>query len=130
MDAAQPTSHARHPVLGQPVVRVLDVVALCKRAHGADGALTLAMAADAMCPENTGVWRLEASAAGGACRRADPAERTSPWTSTRSVRSTSGGASPGTLAAAGRITQHRAGTVAMMAELFPSDPVPFKSIGF
>jgi predicted acetyltransferase len=112
-------------------VRILDVVAaLQARTYGAEGALTLAIAADAMCPENTGVWRLEASGGGGVCGRADVADPDVTMDINALGSLYLGGASPGTLAAAGRITQHRAGAVAMMARLFAGDPAPFNSIGF
>ncbi|HEX9030467.1 MAG TPA: GNAT family N-acetyltransferase, partial [Streptosporangiaceae bacterium] len=112
-------------------IRVLDVgAALRARTYGTDGVLTLAIAADAMCPENTGVWRLEACDGGADCGRADMADPDVTMDISALGSLYLGGASPGTLAAAGRITQHRAGAVPLLARLFPSDPAPFNSIGF
>jgi predicted acetyltransferase len=112
-------------------IRILDVAAaLQARAYPAEGMLTLAITADAICPDNTGVWRLETSGPETVCRRADIADPDVSMDINALSSLWLGGASPGTLAAAGRITEHRDGAVALMAGLFPSDPAPFNSIGF
>jgi predicted acetyltransferase len=112
-------------------IRVLDVAAaLSARSYGAEGTLTFQITPDAMCPRNAGVWRLEASGGAGACSRADQAEPDVTMDINTLGSLYLGGASPATLAAAGRITPHQAAAVALMARLFLHDPAPFNSIGF
>jgi predicted acetyltransferase len=104
--------------------------ALQARAYSAEEAITFAIDADAMCPENVGVWRLEASGSGAACTRAGMADPDVAMDIGALGSLYLGGASPGTLAAAGRLTEHRAGAVALLAKLFSTDPAPFNAIGF
>ena len=95
-----------------------------------DDRLVFAVTADEMCPRNAGVWRLEASVGGATCVKDASAE---PEISLDIQALSSlylGGASPSTLTAAGRITQHREGGIARMARLFCTDPQPFNAIGF
>jgi len=91
--------------------------------------LTIAITADAMCPHNTGVWRLCTSPAGITCSRVDTAPDL-----TMDVQSLAslylGGMSASVLASAGRIRPLRENAVAVLARAFRTDPEPFNSFGF
>ena len=112
-------------------LRILDVSAAAQaRAYGMDDRLVFAVTSDEMCPRNTGVWRLDAAVDGATCSKDATAE---PEISLDIQALSSlylGGASPSTLMAAGRITQHREGATARTARLFRTDPPPFNAVGF
>lgn len=112
-------------------MRVLDVpAALEARTYSADAALTMAVAADAMCPWNEGVWRLEASPDGATCVRVDAADPDVTLDINVLGSVYLGGVSPATLRSAGRIAEHRPGAVATMGRLLLNDPLPFNLVGF
>jgi predicted acetyltransferase len=111
-------------------IRLLDVgAALQARGYDADGAVTVAIEADPMCPDNAGVWRLECTAGSATCTRAAGAPDL-----TVDVQALGslylGGNSAALLAAAGRIREHREGAVASLSRLLRTDPVPFNAVGF
>ncbi|MEV3874997.1 GNAT family N-acetyltransferase [Streptomyces sp. NPDC049906] len=84
---------------------------------------------DAFCPWNTGRWRLSGDAEGALCARTeDPADLR------LSVRELGaaylGGTGLGALAAAGRVTEVRAGALARATTAFGSDLAPWLPHGF
>jgi predicted acetyltransferase len=111
-------------------IRLLDVgAALAARRYELEGALTFAIESDPMCPDNVGVWRLQAGADDASCTRTGgPAELTADVGALGSLYL--GGGSAALLAAAGRIREHRDGAVATLSRLLRTDPVPFNAVGF
>ncbi len=111
-------------------LRLLDVpTALEARTFDAHGGLVFEIGQDAMCPENSGTWRLTADPAGAVCART--AEHPDITLDVQSLASLYlGGVSPAALAAAGRIIEHQDGAVALTARLFTTDPLPYNAIGF
>ncbi len=111
-------------------LRLLDVAAaLQARSFTTHGGLVLEIRPDAMCPANTGTWRLTADPTGAVCART--AEAPDITLDVQSLASLYlGGVSPAALAAAGRIVEHRDGAVAATARLFANDPLPYNAVGF
>jgi predicted acetyltransferase len=111
-------------------LRILDLPrALEARSYQSTVDLIIAIDADAMCPHNAGVWRLEASPAGATCSRANvEPDMTMDVQSLASLYL--GGMSASLLADAGRIRPYRANAVAELARAFRTDPEPFNSFGF
>jgi predicted acetyltransferase len=111
-------------------LRLLDVAAaLQARSFDTPGVLVFEIRPDAMCPANTGTWRLTADPTGALCTRTNEAPDF-----TLDVQSLAslflGGVSPAALAAAGRIVEHRTGALAQTARLFATDPLPYNAVGF
>jgi len=111
-------------------LRILDLPrALATRSYESTVDLTIAITADAMCPHNTGAWRLCTSPDGTTCSRVDAAADL-----TMDVQSLAslylGGMSASVLASAGRIRPLRENAVAELARAFRTDPEPFNSFGF
>lgn len=112
-------------------VRLLDIpAALEARRYETDGTLVFEITEDAMCPANTGTWRLAADSGTASC---EPATGVAPDLTVDIQALGSlylGGMSASVLASAGQIRQHRKGTVNLLSQLLRTDPPPFNAIGF
>jgi predicted acetyltransferase len=111
-------------------IRLLDVAAALRaRGYAADGAISVAIESDPMCPDNAGVWRLEASDGSASCERVSGAPDLTADIETLGALYLGGG-SAALYAAAGRIREHRDGAVATLSRLLRTDPAPFNAVGF
>lgn len=110
-------------------VRVLDVaVALEARRYPVAGALVLDVV-DAFHPDTAGRYRLEGGPDGAECRRT--AEEPDLALSAEDLGALYlGGVAASTLAAAGRITEHRPRALARADSMLASHPAPFSRTGF
>jgi predicted acetyltransferase len=112
-------------------IRLLDLPsALRTRGYDTDGAVTIEIESDPMCPANAGVWRLEAGGGAATCERVSGG-RADLAADVEALGSLYlGGGSAALLAAAGRIREHRDGAVATLSRLMRTDPAPFNAVGF
>ncbi|WP_051871437.1 GNAT family N-acetyltransferase [Streptomyces sclerotialus] len=111
-------------VRDQLYVRVVDLGrALRERGYAAEADVVIEVA-DTDCPWNQGRWRLRTGVDGGDCARTTAAAdlSLSAWELGAVYL---GGTSLKQLAAAGRVTEHRAGAVAATTHAFHHDPAPF-----
>ncbi|NDL55572.1 GNAT family N-acetyltransferase [Phytoactinopolyspora mesophila] len=111
-------------------VRLLEVpTALESRSYDVAGGITLTIDDDAMCPANTGTWRLDAGPDGATCARTNAQPDL-----TLDIQALSslylGGVSAALLASADRIRPHRPEAVTTLSRLFRVDPEPFNSFAF
>ena len=112
-------------------LRILDVPrALEARSYDATESLVFSLTADPLCPWNVGIWRLETGGDGATCVPARGAEPSCSFDTNVLASLYLGGVSPAVLSAAGRITEDRPGSLAVLAKMFRSDPPPFNAVGF
>lgn len=112
-------------------LRILDVPrALEARSYDVTESLVFNLTADSMCPWNEGIWRLETGPDGACCVPARNPEPSCSFDINVLASLYLGGMSPAILSAAGRITEHRAGSVAILGRMFHVDPPPFNAVGF
>lgn len=112
-------------VVDDPWVRILDVpAALSARRYAVDGRLVLEVA-DPLRPKTGGRFVLD----DGVCTRTDAMPDISLGIADLGSLYL-GGVGAGVLARAGRLTEHRPGTVALADAMFRSDPLPFNQTEF